>query len=225
MQFLHTLIDSLAAYPLLAAALLGLLAALNPCQLAINLSALTYLGPFLKRGLTYVLGRGLTYLLLGWGGCFLVLQFSFVLPNHLQDTELLSYLEKAIFLLVGTFFLYRFLHVHRHDGSCHNSRFYIRRDGRRGPLLLGCLLALLFCPESAVIFFGMMLPIGAMNLTNAILVPFLFAVTSLVPLLILLFLFYRASATLQRYERAMDYIQRITNMLLALLFIILAIFA
>ena len=54
------------------ALLLGLLVALNPCQLAINLSALTYLSnrsenkqSLVRKGWLYVAGRSITYTVLG----------------------------------------------------------------------------------------------------------------------------------------------------------------
>ena len=63
-----------ADFPLLTAFLLGLIAALNPCQLAINVSAFTWLfsrssapGNTLKTGLLYLLGRFAAFFAMGWG--------------------------------------------------------------------------------------------------------------------------------------------------------------
>lgn len=69
---IHELTQS-AELPLLAALLLGILVALNPCQLAINVSALTYMSRkaggknrLLVKGLIYAVGRVFTYTSLGW---------------------------------------------------------------------------------------------------------------------------------------------------------------
>jgi sulfite exporter TauE/SafE len=67
-DILHSLLQS-ADLPLLAAFALGLLVALNPCQLAISISALAYEyrnGKKLIDGIIYAFGRTLTYTLLGW---------------------------------------------------------------------------------------------------------------------------------------------------------------
>ena len=57
---------------IISAFIIGLLVALNPCQLAINLSALTYLNnrsdkqhPLMSKGLLYIIGRSITYSILG----------------------------------------------------------------------------------------------------------------------------------------------------------------
>ncbi|MDE7117644.1 MAG: sulfite exporter TauE/SafE family protein, partial [Bacteroidaceae bacterium] len=55
--------------PLLAAFVLGVLVALNPCQLAISISALAYEyrnGKSLSDGIVYALGRTITYTIMGW---------------------------------------------------------------------------------------------------------------------------------------------------------------
>ena len=70
-----------ARFPLLIALLLGLLVSLNPCQLAINVSALTYLHKNTKQknrgfliGIIYTIGRSLTYIVLGWALTILIKQ-------------------------------------------------------------------------------------------------------------------------------------------------------
>lgn len=70
---IHELTQS-AELPLLAALLLGILVALNPCQLAINVSALTYMSRrteeknrLLLKGIVYAAGRVLHILFLD--GC------------------------------------------------------------------------------------------------------------------------------------------------------------
>ena len=66
---IHTLTDTLLQstdLPLLAAFALGILVALNPCQLAISISALAYEyrnGKRLTDGIIYALGRTVTYTL------------------------------------------------------------------------------------------------------------------------------------------------------------------
>lgn len=221
-----------AGVPLLTAFLLGLFSALNPCQLAINISALTSLGAKSpahnpqRAALTYLAGRFATFLLLGWL-CIGVLRMGWGMTARWQTqmmawTELLETVLPYLLIAIGIFFLIRsFRHEHHHD-SCHNSPAIIRRDLHWGAFLLGMLLAFLFCPESAVFFFGMMLPVGVAS-AYPLLVPVLYGVGAILPLVVLVWLMRFARTTLQNYEQLMSRVQRWVNFFTALLFIVLGV--
>ena len=211
--------------PLLTAFLLGLLVAVNPCQLAINVSALTYI---LKNdrqksaSLTYILGRTSTYTLLGWmlmcliGGGKNVAGVQAVLS---KAEVLLPYVLAAI----GLFMLLRALRHHEHDGeSCHHSGQIIRRNGPLGSLVLGMTLACAFCPESAVFYFGLMLPLS-MNSTAGVFIPPVFAIGAGIPVLCLAWLMAKAAIRAEKVSHAFEHAQVWLNTLTGLLFIAMAI--
>ena len=117
-----------ARFPLLAALLLGLLVAFNPCQLAINISALTYLhknGRGRKAntlmGIAYVLGRMTTYTVMGWILIFVIRQSNSIaaFKNLLSKAEdFLPYVLGGI----GAFLIIKaFMPHHHHGDNCHNS--------------------------------------------------------------------------------------------------------
>lgn len=227
-DFLNEMMQS-ADLPLLTAFLLGLVVALNPCQLAINISALTYLAKdeshqyhFLVRGFLYSFGRMITYTILGW-----VLMF--VVSNGMKIDGLQNVLSKAedvipyVLIVLALFFLYRAFHQHHHHDSCHNSKQIIQANGRFGAFVLGLLLAFAFCPESAVFYFGMMLPL---SITSHIgwLLPLFFSIAAIIPVLVIVY-FIRLTlmSSARRFEHKMEMFQTIVNFVSSLVFIMLAI--
>ena len=215
--------------PLLTALLLGLTVALNPCQLAINISALTYLANndkfhriFFIRGLLYALGRMTTYSVLGW---LLMLVISIGLRIDLFQ-NILSKAEVAVpyfLLLLAAIFLYRAFHRHHHNDSCHNSKQIIRANGKFGAFVLGALLAFAFCPESAVFYFGMMLPLGISSHIGW-LIPLFFSLATISPVFVIAYFIRQAMmSSARRFEHRMELFQMTINIVSAIVFALLAI--
>ncbi|MBQ9640370.1 MAG: sulfite exporter TauE/SafE family protein [Bacteroidaceae bacterium] len=221
---LFQLINSLTQstdLPLLTAFFLGLLVALNPCQLAINVSALTYILKHDKArsaSLTYAMGRSATYTLLGWTLMCLIGGGQNVegVQQLLSQAEVLL---PYILIAIGLFMLSRSFHAHHHDGeSCHHSGQIIRRNGPLGSLILGMTLALAFCPESAVFYFGLMLPLS-MTSSAGLLVPLVFALAASLPVLGLAWLMAKATQKAEQVSHAFEHAQQWLNALTGLLFI------
>lgn len=211
--------SEICGLPLLTAFLLGLVAAINPCQLAIHVSALTYLyerDDTWTKGLIYLLGRFAAFFLIGW---LCVLLNSQLATLNFEWVEILL---PYILLAVSIFFFYRAFHHHKHDGSCHNSSFVIHRGRRFGPFWLGVILAFLFCPESALIFFGMMVPLGVTS-SPSWSVPLVFSLSSLIPFFLLLWMMRRATALISQYEARIAQAQVWVNASMGLLFLLFAI--
>ena len=218
-----------ADLPLLTAFLLGLVVALNPCQLGINISALTYLAEddthqyrFLVRGVLYSLGRMTTYAVLGW-----VLKV--VVSSGMKIDGLQQVLSKAedvvpyVLIVFVLFFIYRAFRRHHHHDSCHHSKQMIQAHGRLGAFVLGLLLAFAFCPESAVFFFGMMLPLSV-STPYGWLVPLFFSMAAIVPVFVMVY-FVRLTmmSGARRFEHKMEAFQTIVNIVSAIVFTMSAI--
>jgi cytochrome c biogenesis protein CcdA len=212
---------------MLTAILLGLLVAVNPCQLAICLSALTYLTKAEEKGnrrhgWMFATGRATTYTLLGIVVYVLLQQgLTWFNIDHIPDSPFVHVVEDTLPYLmfaIGAFFLLRTFIHHRHNGSCHNSGTIIRRKAARGSFFLGMLLALLFCPESAILYFGVLLP---MSLTSSwgLLLIVLFAVSATIPVVLLNYLMVVSRASTRRWEHRMEYMQQWLNAATGLLFI------
>lgn len=211
--------------PLLTAFILGLLTALNPCQLAISVSALAYEyqgGKGIFEGLLYTLGRTITYILLGWtlmcliGGGKNIKGFEIIVS---KGEQVVPY----VLIIIGLYLLLRaFRHHHHHDDNCHNSGTIIRRNGPLGALILGMTLALAFCPESAVFYFGLMIPL-AMSSSISIIIPVVFAIAAALPVAIIAYIMSRAVNKAQKISHTFEIFQQVLNALTGILFIIIAV--
>ena len=227
-EILNEMMQS-ADLPLLTAFLLGLVVALNPCQLGINISALTYLAEddthqyrFLVRGVLYSLGRMMTYAVLGW--VLMVVVSSGMKIDGLQ--QVLSKAEDVVpyvLIVFALFFFYRAFRRHHHHDSCHHSKQMIQAHGRLGAFVLGLLLAFAFCPESAVFFFGMMLPLSV-STPYGWLVPLLFSMAAIVPVFVMVY-FVRLTmmSGARRFEHKMEVFQTMVNIVSAIVFTMSAI--
>lgn len=213
-----------------AAFWLGLLTAVSPCPLAANVAAISYLARSsetrahqLLAGLLYALGRALAYTLTGaliaWG-----LLSAPMLSNLLQSH--LSQLLGPILVLVGMVLLDLLPGL----PSCGTPVWLGTRLANLGLLgsgLLGFLFALAFCPVSAALFFGSLLPI-ALKQQSTWLLPAVFGIGSALPVLVfgVLLTLARewASRAFQCLQRADRWLLPVSGWLLVLvgIFMILA---
>ncbi|MBI5033820.1 MAG: sulfite exporter TauE/SafE family protein [Chloroflexi bacterium] len=175
--------------PLVGALLVGLLASLGPCPLTTNIAALGYItrelaSPqrvFLTSGL-YALGRICAYGVLG------VALFAAGLQISRVSHSLQTFAEIALgplLILVGLVLC----DVLRPTVSIGGA--WIENWSKRvadwssvGAFLLGILFALAFCPYSAALYFGVLMPL-AFKSPEGIIFPFLFGLGTSVPVLVI----------------------------------------
>ena len=203
---LHTLLQS-ADLPLLAAFVLGVLVALNPCQLAISISALAY---------EYRNGKKLgwvTMCLIGGGSNIAGLQHVLSMAEVVVPYVLTG---------IGIYLIYRAFHRHHHGDDCHNSGRIIKRNGPLGSLVLGMTLALAFCPESAIFYFGMMIPLSISSNVGAM-VPLIFGLSASIPVIVIAWLMQKAVNKAAKLSRGFEHFQQWLNGITGVLFILIAI--
>ena len=143
---------------------LGLLTSVSPCPLASNIAAISYIGKgianpkrVLAAGVLYTLGRVLAYAVLG---SLLVASVASVvgLSNSLQ--RYMNQLLGPVLILAGMFLL-ELLHWRSGGGGIsRNLQRRADRWGLSGAVALGGLFALSFCPVSAALFFGSLIPLA-----------------------------------------------------------------
>ena len=143
---------------------LGILTSLSPCPLATNVAATSYIGKkignshyILSSGLLYTLGRILTYTIIA---VILVTGFtsSYVISNFLQN-----YMNKILgpVLIITGMFLLDLISMNLSGPQLSNKmKKKIDKSGLWGALFLGFFFALSFCPVSAAIFWGSLLPLS-----------------------------------------------------------------
>jgi cytochrome c-type biogenesis protein len=178
--------------PLVAAFFIGLMMAISPCPMATNVTAIAYVSRKIGDsrytvlvGLLYSLGRMLVYLSIAAliVLCGLNVQ---VIALFLQDYG--DLLLGPILLICGILMLeiipfsFGFEHVGLQDLKERMGQKF-SDQGLLGSFLLGILFALSFCPFSAVLFFGMLVPL-ALSTQDPIGVPLAFGFATSLPVIL-----------------------------------------
>jgi len=153
---------------------LGVLTSISPCPLASNVAAISYIGRglaeprrVLAAGVLYTLGRVVTYALLGW---LILRSLTSIagLSNSLQGV--MNQLLGPALIIAGMFMLEL---LGFRGGSIRLLAGVEERAAGRGlwgAALLGGVFALSFCPVSAALFFGSLIPL-AMSSGSSVLMP------------------------------------------------------
>jgi len=158
---------SFDSLPVIAALWLGILTSISPCPLASNIAAMCYItggsgsleGTKASRmGLFYTLGRMLAYTMVA----------AVVVKGLLSVPVVAQFLQKNMNMMLGPLLfcaglvmldLMR-LNIRGVDAGSG----FVERLRNRGPyvgsLLLGVVLAFSFCPVSAALFFGSLIPLA-----------------------------------------------------------------
>ena len=166
---------------------LGILTSISPCPLATNIAAVSFVGRgvgsplrvFLT-GLLYTAGRALTYLVLG------VLLVSSLLSAPEVSHLLQKYMNKAlgpILIVVGMVLLEMIGANLSGSGVSNKMQKRVEAMGMCGALLLGIVFALSFCPLSAALFFGSLIPV-AVACESGVVLPSLYGLGTGLPVLV-----------------------------------------
>ncbi len=183
---------------------IGILTAISPCPLATNIAAVSFVSHRISRrrtvlwsGVLYTAGRSFTYVVIS----FLVVEAAINTP--LLSDFLQRYINKLVgivLILVGMFLLDLFkLKV---PGFVPSERTQARLDrlGVAGSFLLGALFALAFCPVSAALFFGSLIPL-TLKAQSSIGLPLVFGVATALPVLVFAVLVAAGSAYVEKLFR------------------------
>lgn len=172
---------------LLSAFWFGILTSISPCPLAANIAAISYISKGIQSpyrmfatGLAYTFGRMLSYLVLG------VILVGSLLSTVTVSVLLQKYMNLflgPILILVGMFLLGLLtLRVLGSGALIEKLKEKINSQGYLGALLLGILFALSFCPTSAVLFFGSLLPL-ALEAQSCLELPAIYGLATGLPVL------------------------------------------
>jgi len=174
---------------IVAAFFIGLMTAISPCPLATNITAVAYISKRLGSrmhtlgvGFAYALGRMLTYVaiasLVVWVG--LGVQ-GISLPLQKYGDMFIG----PLLIIIGVVML-DLVKINFMKGSkrMENLKEKLSRRGILGGFLMGSIFALAFCPFSAVLFFGMLIPL-AINTGDSIIIPSVFSIATALPVIVL----------------------------------------
>lgn len=166
---------------------LGILTSISPCPLAANFAAVSYVGRHvgsprrvLVAGGLYTVGRALAYLALGAAAVWSLMSVVSA-STFLQGS--FSRLIGPLLIAVGLFLLGVFSFSIRGAGVSDAMRDRIDRAGIWGALPLGVVLALAFCPVSAALFFGSLVPL-AIKEASPVLLPAVYGIGTGLPVVV-----------------------------------------
>lgn len=202
--------------PVVAAFFIGLMMAISPCPLATNLTAVAYIAQrseggrhTLLVGVLYTLGRMAAYV--GIAALIVLLGMNVqAIAKFLQiyGERLLG----PLLIVIGVVMLdLVHLPVSLVSSRLQDAKQSVteRLAGRRfiGPFVLGLLFALSFCPFSAVLYFGMLVPL-ALRVHDPVVVPSVFAIATGLPVVVLSLLLVRGIGTASRAVRRVQAVER-----------------
>lgn len=213
----------------MTAAWLGFLCSISPCPLATNIAAISFVsrkvgkvGAVLGAGVLYTLGRTVAYAVVGIlliGGLSAAPEMSHLLQKYM------NLLMGPLLILVAMVLLDMLkLRIPSTFGMGNAMQKMVEKAGVFGAFLLGSLFALSFCPSSAALFFGSLLPL-AIKMESGFVLPGIFGIATGLPVLLFAFLLaFSANKVGQAYNRLAKlecWAQRITGGLFLLLGIVM----
>lgn len=166
---------------------LGILTSISPCPLATNIAAVSFIGKQFTSaprvalsGIFYVLGRMLAYLGLGMA----------LIAGLLSAPQLSVFLQKymnrilgPVLILVGMVLLDLLRFNLAGGGVGERMQERAGKGGVWGAGLLGFLFALSFCPVSAALFFGSLIPLSVKD-GSSVLYPLMYGAGTGLPVIV-----------------------------------------
>lgn len=229
MDFLTSLINQ-AESPLWITFLLGLVFALDPCAILTNIASIGYLGRDIdnskrvfRNGLWYTLGRTLAFGLLG--GILMWLLHGGGEILHVQDffAEYGEMMLIPFFIIMGTLMFVADLFPSFKWSLMSDKLEQRMKQSAFGSFLLGAILSLAFCPTNAVIFFGMLVPLGAHSDTGWLLL-LVFALTVALPVIIISWILAFSFENISRFYASIQKVGKYFRWAVGAFFILLGFF-
>ena len=210
-------------FPLLSAFLIGILAAISPCPLATNIAATAYISRnvtsrryVLTSGLLYTLGRMTSYFTIG----------ALIMLADVKTHRVSLFLQDAgdiflgpLLIVMGVLLLGIVkLPVLQGGGRLSSIGERVAKRGRIGAFLLGAVFALAFCPYTAVLFFGILVPM-ALKTTAGVTIPAVFAIGTGLPVLLFAVLLSAGVTRVSVWVNKVTAVERVMRKIVALTFI------
>jgi len=214
--------------PVLTAFGLGLLTAISPCPMATNIAAIAYVSRKVTvrryaviMGVLYTLGRMLSYSILG----ILILKAGLGIPGAASFLQNFGERILGPLLIVVGLLMLNINRISFNPGSGKLAEIgrKVADKGKVGAFLLGVIFALAFCPYSAIIFFGVLLPL-AFKSTGGVMMPAVFAIGTGLPVIIFGTLIAAGVARISVWFDAVTRAQNIIRVVVSSIFVLSGIY-
>ena len=209
--------------PVLSALFLGLITAISPCPLATNIAAIAYVSRRVKErryavitGALYTLGRMFSYSVIG----VLIIVAGLEIPGiaiFLQDFG--EQVLGPLLIVIGVIMLIadRIL-LSLGGGKLSAIGEKVADWGMIGGFLLGALFALAFCPYSAVLFFGVLIPLSLKS-AGGVALPAVYAIGTGLPVLVFGVLISLGVARVSAWLNAVTRAEKVIRVAVSIVFI------
>lgn len=214
--------------PLIAAFFIGLMTAISPCPAATNIAAISYISRRIDDsrhtvlvGLIYTLGRMISYVLLS----------SLIVWIGLSSRTISMFLQRYGEAIIGPLLIalgllmldvFKINIPHRGERVVRLQK-YVADRGFFGGFLLGFFFALSFCPFSALLFFGMLIPLSLAS-GDAVLLPSVFAIATGLPVILFSFLLTHGARKIGSFVDRMQVIQSWMRRISSIIFICVGVY-
>lgn len=221
MEWLQHIVDS-TDFPLLSAFILGLMTAISPCPLAMNITATAYLSKDIadKRkvffnGVFYTVGRMFSYTALAS-----IIYFG---ASKLQIARWFQQLDGIWIGIALVIIGVLMLDIIKFDipfVSKWTSRVGERKMKRNywNAFLMGVVFALAFCPYSGVLYFGALIPLTIAS-PEGLLLPPVFALATGLPVIIIAWLLAYSVSNVGKFYNGMKNFEKWFKRIVATIFI------
>jgi len=226
MSFMEAM--STSSFPLIAAFFIGLMTAISPCPLATNITAIAYISKKINNGkktlltgFVYTLGRMFTYVLLA----------SIIVYIGVNVQSISLFLQKYGEKILGPLLIFMGLVMLniiklpslKSKDKINKIKERLSERGYLGSFLLGVLFALAFCPFSAVLFFGMLIPL-ALKYSDAFLIPSIFSFATGIPVIIFAFILTFSVSKIGKVMNKIQTFEKYMRYLIAGVFVIVGMY-
>ena len=201
---------------------LGILTSISPCPLATNIAAISYVGRrvgsarmVLFSGLLYTIGRTAAYILVALAVVKGILSIPGV-SNFLQ--HYMNLILGPVCLVLGFLLLDIVKFGFSGNGIGQGFQKRVETMGIWGAGFLGFLFAMAFCPTSAGLFFGGLLPLALKN-NGSIIMPGLYGIGTALPVIVFAFLIAFSTRFVGRVFNALTIIDLWSRRVTAVLFL------
>ena len=201
MEFLQSLIDN-SNIPLLTAFVLGIMTAISPCPLAVNITATAYLSKdisdkkrVLFNGLFYTAGRMFSYTVLAG-----IIYFGASKLHIAKWFQQINSLWIGVALIIIVILMLDIIKLNIPFLSNWTSRLSEKQNKRNywTAFLLGVLFALAFCPYSGILYFGALIPLTIAS-NEGLLLPPVYSFATGLPVIIIAFLLAYSIANIGKF--------------------------
>jgi len=216
-------------FVLIIAFLLGVLTSISPCPLATNIAAVAYISRDIKspghailNSITYTLGRIFTYFALG---AMIILGGISVIDLSLTTQSIHGTILGIILITAGILLLGLINFNFNFGGGSITEKLSKKAAnfGLLGAFFIGVLFALAFCPYSAILFFGTLIPLGLAS-NEGVILPLFYGLGTGLPVLLFAGLFYFGAQGINRHVQNVSRFEKILRKVIGVIFIVIGVY-